>query len=348
MPEHPRSTSRTPLVSVCVPTYNGAEFLKACLDSLLAQELQDYEVLIGDDGSTDGTLQIARGYTDPRFRILPFESRVGMAGNWNRCLAEARGKYVALVAQDDWVTPQWAARLAGLLESHPEADLAFGRREFEFLDKHSQEAVGCFFQSKYPAMLQAFYERAGTVIPPDVMLDAAMQHRFEVNLIGEPSFTMVRRDHPATRAGYHPGMRQMIDWEFTSRFFVDRPILHCPEALGTYRIHSAGASVGNTPMTLQYKEYMLLLESVLKRFADRISVSQRAQLLQRRAKFEAELLTHAEILESAQVQLLAHTKTLQRECDGLREHASNLEKIVSKTHAEPVYRALCKLKGFFE
>ena len=272
----------TPLVSVCVPTYNGARYLAACLDSLLDQSLKDLEILVGDDASTDDTLQVARSREDPRVRVFEFENRAGLARNWNRTLSQARGKYVSLVGQDDHVTQNWAERLVDLLEAHSEADLAFGRREFEVADEHSRRVVGDFFEQRYPAMLESFYRQIETVIPTDVMVAAAMEHRFEINLIGEPSFTMVRREHPATRAGFDVSMRQMLDWEFVTRFFADRPVLHCAEILGTYRIHAAAASIDNAPLSLHYREYDYFLGIVLGRFQVRLDPEQTHVLEQRR------------------------------------------------------------------
>ncbi|MCY2959007.1 MAG: glycosyltransferase [Planctomycetota bacterium] len=374
--------SRTPLVSVCVPTYNGAEYFDACLDGLLAQGLRDIEVLVGDDLSTDDTLEIARRRGDPRLRILPFQTRAGMSRNWSRCIAEARGKYVALVAQDDLVLPQWGERLVQLLESHPEADLAFGRRKFGIEDDRSRATIGEFFETKYPAILARFYARIETVIPSEVMIDAALEHRFEVNLIGEPSFTMFRRDHPATREGYHPEMKQLIDWEFAARFFLVGPILHCPEELGTYRLHAAGSSIGNSPLDLQHREYRLLMDSVLSRSSSRLSEvqatflrerrserldaisaqvqellaharirdSERAQLLAHARVLEVErshLRGHANTLESEREQLLAHVRTLEVEREHLRGHVQTLEKILRKIHGMQTYRFLCRIKDLF-
>ncbi len=315
-----------PLVSACVPTYNGAEFLAPCIESLLAQSLKDIEIVISDDGSTDETLEIIRSFADPRIRVLPTSTRAGMAGNWNRCIGEARGKYVCLVAQDDLVKPQWAERLSGLLEAHPEADLAFGRRDFEISDENAREVTGGFFTTEYPAMLKPFYDSIDTVIPPQLIVDAAMKHRFEVNLIGEPSFTMVRSEHHATQAGYNLEMKQMLDWEFATRFFAEKPILHCAEVLGSYRIHSAGASVGNAPMTLQYREYNLLLDIILPRFEPLLTANQEALLVARREEFHSQLLAHAKIIEEEREQLLAHASTLESERDGLRAHIANLER----------------------
>ncbi|HTF89699.1 MAG TPA: glycosyltransferase [Planctomycetota bacterium] len=353
--------SAAPLVSVCVPTYNGAEFLDACLDSVLGQELSDIEVLIGDDRSIDDTLAIARRRSDPRLRILPFHERAGMARNWSRTLLEARGKYVALVAQDDLLAPAWGVRLAGLLEDHPEASFAFGHRAFGMTDERSRAIVGHFFESSYPAQLERFYARIGTVVSPATMVEMAMEHRFELNLTGEPSFNLLRRDHAAIREGYHSELRQMLDWEFATRFFADAPILHCPEVLGTYRIHVAGSTVGNSALTTQYGDYARLIDLVLQRFAGLLSRTHVEALRAVRLEREQMLLgharnlaVHAEALEKEREELraetrelTAHARTLETERDELLVNVRHLEQTVRRIRSQPVYRALCKIKDVF-
>jgi len=277
----------TPLVSVCVPTYNGERFLGDCLDSLLAQGLRDLEIVVGDDASSDASVEVAERRGDPRIRVVRFGARVGLAGNWNRTLAAATGKYVSLVGQDDRVEPFWAERLVDLLEAHPQADLAFGRRAFEFTDGRSRAALGDFFERVYPEILGEFYADLSSVIAPETMVEAAMRNCFEINLVGEPTFTMFRRDHVAVAEGFDCNMWQMVDWEFFTRFFADRPVLHCAETLGTYRIHATGASVDSAQQDRHAEEYDYLLGIVLRRFAERLAPDQAHRLRVRRDEVRA-------------------------------------------------------------
>ena len=91
--------SPNPLVSVCVPTYNGARFLRQCLDSALAQSWRDLEILVVDDGSTDESVAIARDYArrDDRVRVAVNAANLGLVENWNRCVALARGRWINFI-----------------------------------------------------------------------------------------------------------------------------------------------------------------------------------------------------------------------------------------------------------
>lgn len=278
-------------LSVCVPTYNGSAFLRSCLASVLAQD-EDLELLVGDDASTDDTLDVARGFADTRVRVHAFQSRAGLAGNWNRLLQLAQGEFVSLVGQDDHVRPTWAQTLVGLLDRHPEATLAFGRRAFAFEDDESRAAVGDFFEHRYPAMLAPFHAAIGELIPSSQMIEQAMRFCFEINLIGEPSFVVVRRDTPAVRAGFDAGMSQLIDWEFFTRHFVHTPIAHSPALVGTYRIHARAASIGNAPLARHYREFDHLLHVVRRRFEARLTAAQAGQLADRHREVERLVAEH--------------------------------------------------------
>ena len=81
-----------PLISICVPTYNGSPYLEPCLDAVLSQTTSDFEVLIVDDRSSDDSLHIAERYArrDSRIMVSSNETNLGLVGNWNRCVQVAR------------------------------------------------------------------------------------------------------------------------------------------------------------------------------------------------------------------------------------------------------------------
>src|SRR5207249_7562019 len=106
-----RGARVTPTVSVCIPTYNGEAFIERTLRSVFSQHYKDYEVVLGDDGSTDGTLDVVSRFADDdRFRIVPGESGVNAPANFNRLIAAARGRYVKLLCQDDTLYPDCLGR----------------------------------------------------------------------------------------------------------------------------------------------------------------------------------------------------------------------------------------------
>ncbi len=112
------SLPRTP-VSVCMATYNGAQFLRPQLDSILAQLGPDDELLVQDDGSSDDTLSILGSYDDPRIEVVRNETNLGVIGTFERCLARARHDIVFLSDQDDeWLPGKVDAVVAAFVDPH--------------------------------------------------------------------------------------------------------------------------------------------------------------------------------------------------------------------------------------
>lgn len=103
-----------PVVSVIVPVYNGAEYLPACLDSILGQTVEELEVLCVDDGSEDASLEICRAYArrDRRVKVLRQENG-GAAAARNRGMDHARGEWLCFVDADDWLAPTMLEELLG-------------------------------------------------------------------------------------------------------------------------------------------------------------------------------------------------------------------------------------------
>jgi glycosyltransferase involved in cell wall biosynthesis len=116
---------RAPLVSVGIPVYNGDRYLAQTLDALLAQDLEDFELIISDNASTDATVQIARDYAakDGRIRYHRNQRNLGLARNFNRAFELARGKYFKWTAHDDWHPKQTLRACTDALESDPSAVL---------------------------------------------------------------------------------------------------------------------------------------------------------------------------------------------------------------------------------
>lgn len=90
----------TPLFSIVIPAYNAQRFLPLTLESIFRQTVGDYEIVVVNDGSTDGTLEMLQGISDPRLRVITQENG-GECAARNRGIKEARGKYVAFLDADD-------------------------------------------------------------------------------------------------------------------------------------------------------------------------------------------------------------------------------------------------------
>lgn len=109
-----------PLVSVMMPCYNSESTLPMAVASLFAQTYPNWEAVIVDDGSTDGTWELLCGFSDDRLRLHRFEGNRGRGAARQQCLEMARGELLAFLDADDWLFPDKLAKQVSLMESHPE------------------------------------------------------------------------------------------------------------------------------------------------------------------------------------------------------------------------------------
>jgi glycosyltransferase involved in cell wall biosynthesis len=120
---------RQPLLSVGLPVYNGLPYLREALRSVQEAEFQDYELIVCDNASTDGTGDVVQEFAreDSRIRYFRNSRNIGAAGNFNRSLELARGKYFRWLASDDLHSHGAIARCVEVLERDPTVFLAFPR-----------------------------------------------------------------------------------------------------------------------------------------------------------------------------------------------------------------------------
>ena len=119
--------SSNAMVTIAVPTFNRAAYVRESLESIRAQTYPHLEILVGDNASTDGTADMLRelGATEPRLRAIRHERNLGMVGNFNALLRAARGDYFVLVSDDDILTPR-AVELLVAACRRPGVQFAYG------------------------------------------------------------------------------------------------------------------------------------------------------------------------------------------------------------------------------
>jgi glycosyltransferase involved in cell wall biosynthesis len=118
-------TDGPPLVSVIIPAYNAVRYLDEAMDSVLAQTMDDLELIVVDDGSTDATAATVRARTDPRIRLVEKENRGTVADARNAGIAAARAELLAFLDSDDVWVPSKLARQMALFDEHPELALVY-------------------------------------------------------------------------------------------------------------------------------------------------------------------------------------------------------------------------------
>lgn len=134
-----------PKVSVRIPAYNHEKYIKECIDSVLNQTFQDFEIIITDDGSSDRTVEIIKEYNDPRIKLLKHDRNYGLACAIETCLKKATGVYVANLCTDDAWAPDKLEKQVKFLDMHPEIDAVFTK--VAIIDENSNPYSGDHFYS---------------------------------------------------------------------------------------------------------------------------------------------------------------------------------------------------------
>lgn len=209
-----------PWLSVLMPTFNGARYLAAALDSIVEQGDAGIEVVVADDGSTDGTLDLLRQYQDRLALRIVQEARVG---NWvagtNVALRAAVGEYACLLHQDDFWLP---GRAAAVRNARPFSLLVHPAR---FIGS-SGEPLG-HWRTPLPA---------GTVAPADFIERLLVQ-----NFLASPSPVFPRE--AAVPDGLDEALWYLADWDLWLRLGARGPVRSLAEPLATFRIHAASQTL---------------------------------------------------------------------------------------------------------
>jgi glycosyltransferase involved in cell wall biosynthesis len=205
-----------PRVSVIIPTYNRRAYLQEAIDSVLAQTYTDYEVIVIDDGSTDGTGEALRARYGERI-YYEWQENQGESVARNRGIALAQGEYIAFLDSDDLWLPEKVEKQVAFLDEHPETRAVF-------CQAHTCDAHG---------------ERLQQVLAGDLGPDAfTLEALLMTNTISGPGSTLVLDATLLRKAGsFDPQIRFAEDWDLCLRIRIITEIGYLPEPLASVRVH---------------------------------------------------------------------------------------------------------------
>lgn len=242
-----------PPVSICVPTYNSEDSIIETLRSALDQSYADFELLVVDDGSSDATVELARGLADERVRVVANPENLGQARNTDRCIALARGRLVKFLHSDDLLLPDCLARMVPIFEAHPEVGLVFGRRRVEGGSDRWRQRYG---------ELHLGFRDLREVNSGSRLLGQWIDAGIPSNWIGEPSSVMVRRACFERLGGFNVRMAQDVDIDMWLRVlaFYDAGFVDAP--VSVYRVRDDSVSALNMAGGHAWLDRLWMLEGL--------------------------------------------------------------------------------------
>ena len=240
----------SPLVSVCIPTYNGAEYIIESLDSCYNQSYTNIEVIISDDNSTDQTMDIISEYIkDSNLPVYIFRNKKrGIGRNWNNCIEKANGSLIKMLMQDDILSSDCISEMVSAIrKKEMKLGLIASKREFIIEEGYLHNNLEKFKQTYGDLQKDLTHCRLveGLIILDKKLFSDPNFLTSPLNKIGEPSFTMFRKEIWSELGGFNESLNQILDYEFYYRLLRRYRIGIIDKALGSFRLHTAQASVHN-------------------------------------------------------------------------------------------------------
>lgn len=239
-----------PKVSICIPIYNAEKFIHETIASVLAQTYQDFEIIITDNCSTDGSAKIIQSFNDPRIRYHKNDSNIGAEGNWNKVLTLANGSYVKLLCADDVIYPTCLEEQVAVLDNKENVDVVLVTSHKDVINQDGKLVM----TRKYPG-------KKGHI---NGLAALRKSLRRGTNIIGEPVAGLFRREI-LQKSGYYNGDNlYMIDIDLWSRMLKFGDLYVIDKVLYAFRISTQSLSTN-----IGFGQVKLFNTFVDKLFADK-------------------------------------------------------------------------------
>ena len=255
----PVKSKQLPLVSICIPTYNGERYLPEAIESATNQTYKNIEIIISDDDSMDATLEIAKSYSE--LSTIPFKivhhNPNGIGSNWNNCIKVANGEYIKFVFQDDVLFPECVEKMIEIALEDKKIGLVFSKRTF--IDQNNNDHFSAWKEKFkdlhiYWTGLQRINSGKKLLKECNCLLDSPL------NKVGEPSVVLIKKSVFNSTGYFNEELVQILDYEFWYRIFKHYKIGFVDEELVHFRLHNEQTTQKNNRTEINdYEKYYKLL-----------------------------------------------------------------------------------------
>lgn len=216
-----------PLASIVIPVYNGMPYLQDAVRSALAQDYSSLEVVVVENGSTDGSADWLRSQSDARLRVTYRDSTQPAGDNWTQAIAESRGDFVKLMCADDLIESDAVSRQVAAVQAVPGALMAASRRRIIDGDGKVLKAT------------HGLGRLRGTVDGHAALRDCLLAG---TNTLGEPAAVLF--DGPAIRSAmpWEPRWPYMIDVATYAAVLLRGSVVCDPAVLASFRVSASSWS----------------------------------------------------------------------------------------------------------
>jgi glycosyltransferase involved in cell wall biosynthesis len=274
-----------PLVSICIPTYNGAQYIVKCIESALTQTYENFEIIINDDGSNDDTVFIVKGYTEKDGRVKLFQNEInrGLVENWNTTLNLSSGEYIKWLFQDDWMEPNAIEEFVAA--ANKGYDFIISKRNFILSDAATADDKDYFFNRLKKLENHFPNDESYHYFTQKEMADFSTDY-IALNFIAEPSLIFFKKSLLNTVGLYDKLLHQICDLEHSLRlasvagiYVINKPLCHFAIHLNSATNSNLSKKYFQLRFTEQaYYAYKLLNDSSFNSLRKYFSFKQKLKL----------------------------------------------------------------------
>ena len=220
---------KLPKISICIPVFNGAVYVRQAIESAMQQRCQDFELVVVDNCSTDSTFAIVHEMAASfpgNIRLYKNDKNLGLAGNLNKCLEYASGEYIKYLLVDDLLLPNCLELMADALDKQSSVSLVCGKRLI--IDDESLVSG------------DKSYSPLGSVFPSAKVITRCL---YAGNFIGEPTAVMFRKADLVNH--FRADLPQLMDMAVWFQLLERGDLSNIIEPVCAIRVHEAQMTVSN-------------------------------------------------------------------------------------------------------
>lgn len=234
---------KSPLVSVCIPVFNGKKYLIEALESVKAQSYSNFELVISDDNSSDDSMELVKDFllTFKKPHKIVINYQRGIGNNWNNCVRNASGDYIKFLFQDDILFHDCLSRMVSIAESDPKVGMVYSDRAI-LMDPGNLAHLGWLNANGKIMELWNKPFGEGIYLGERILRDKNLFLNKPYNKIGEPTSILYKKLVFSEVGMFDTELVQFLDLEFSLRVLSKFRFGYINQELAGFRLHENQAS----------------------------------------------------------------------------------------------------------
>lgn len=242
-----------PLVSICIPVYNGDKFIDETIQNCIGQTYKNLEIIVSDNCSSDKTLDFIRKYNDPRIKLFSNATNIGLVANYRKALTYATGKYMAFLGADDGMELDAVEKEVAIMESPEHKNVVLVNTYIKIINEESKTVF-----------IKKFIFGGG---PLSAYWGIRANFLYGSNTIGEPNGSLFKREayDKIPEPKFRNGNTWTLDLDMKFELMLLGDAYMIPETLGKFRISAQSTS----NKELRFSQAKLFREYAMAIFRDK-------------------------------------------------------------------------------